>query len=145
MSRLPNEAVAEDKACRCHRMSLRCLPTPPMAVIVRWTAFSHSSLAFFPSPSATARLSLPRRTFSRFTRRLSLATSPPAYPESGIGSSFIRSPALSPFELVSSSSLCSQRVHRFRRSHELQSPAEGDGIFRTRSKLTRVLLFFSSI
>ncbi|THU68439.1 hypothetical protein C4D60_Mb08t03900 [Musa balbisiana] len=83
MSRLPNEAVAEDKACRCHRMSLRCLPTPPMAVIVRWTAFSHSSLAFFPSPSATARLSLPRRTFSRFTRRLSLATSPPAYPESG--------------------------------------------------------------
>ncbi|CAL9775520.1 unnamed protein product [Musa acuminata subsp. burmannicoides] len=83
MSRLPNEAVAEDKACRCHRISLRCLPTPPMAVIVRWTAFSHSSLAFFPCPSATARLSLPRRTFSRFTRRLSLATSPPAYPESG--------------------------------------------------------------
>ncbi|URE22554.1 Radical SAM superfamily [Musa troglodytarum] len=83
MSRRPTEAAAEDKACRYHHISLRCLPTPPMAVIVRWTAFSLSSLAFFPSPSATARLSLPRRAFSRFTRHLSLATSPPAYLESG--------------------------------------------------------------
>ncbi|RWW64848.1 hypothetical protein BHE74_00027884 [Ensete ventricosum] len=116
-----------------------------MAVIVRWTAFSLSSLVVFPSPSATARLSLPGRAFSRFTRRISLAASAPAYPESGIGFSFISSPALSPFDLVSSSSLCFQRVHWFRRSHELQSPAEGDGIYRTRSKLPPVLLFFSSI
>ncbi|RRT42337.1 hypothetical protein B296_00057205 [Ensete ventricosum] len=81
-----------------------------MAVIVRWTAFSLSSLVVFPSPSATARLSLPGRAFSRFTRRISLAASAPAYPESGIGFSFISSPALSPFDRVSSSSLCFQRV-----------------------------------
>ncbi|XP_042468249.1 dual-specificity RNA methyltransferase RlmN-like isoform X1 [Zingiber officinale] len=47
-----------------------------MAVLIRWTAYSVSSLVCFPSTNASARLNLPRGSFSRFSGGRPFSTSP---------------------------------------------------------------------
>lgn len=101
-----------------------------MAVLIRWTAYSLSSLVCFPPTNASLRLNLPRGSFSGFAGRRPFATSP-IHQESGIE-------IVNAFLLIKLSSyfLFAYRVSGFRRSCELQSYVEGDGFSRIRSKFT---------